>query len=45
MRAKESGMDAWQKEPEPVEPPPATKASAEVEKTPEEVVEITIRGN
>ena len=45
LRAKESGMDAWNQGPKPEEAPPVTPAAAVVEEDPDKVVEITIRGN
>ncbi len=45
LRAKESGMDAWNQGPKPEEAAPVTPAAAVVEEDPDKVVEITIRGN
>ncbi|WP_452303822.1 transglycosylase domain-containing protein [Microbaculum marinum] len=47
LRARESGMDAWQSVPAPASemPAPADVSAAVQEPEPEEVIEITIRGN
>ncbi len=45
LKARESGMGAWQRAEAPAATPPATPASAAAETPPDKVVEITIRGD